>query len=158
MLIISRQSVESVKYAIDIYCNKCFDIYTFAFHKSGGDCGMLILFRVLWNDTNPLLVHTWYVHGVCLPSGPGIPHRSYILIQYIISKCFPDLTLPDFLRFCTFLVSSSSTFEYREDVQLLKRLAAGTDPAPDLLVTGKLRVLNWRYQLLVLLQILSTRL
>lgn len=34
-------------------------------------------------------------------------------------------------------MSSFSTFEYRNDVQLLKRLAAGTDPVPDLLVTGK---------------------
>ncbi|XP_037795600.1 uncharacterized protein LOC119590935 [Penaeus monodon] len=51
-----------------------------------------------------------------------------------VSKINPSLRVS--MRFCTFLVSSSSTFEYREDVQLLKRLAAGTDPAPDLLVTA----------------------
>ncbi|XP_042880488.1 uncharacterized protein LOC122258550 [Penaeus japonicus] len=51
-----------------------------------------------------------------------------------VSKVNPNLRVT--LRFCVFQVSSLSTFEYRKDVQLLKRMASGPDPVPDILVTA----------------------
>lgn len=41
------------------------------------------------------------------------------------------------LRFCTFMVSNFTSFEDNKGVLLLKRMADGVDPVPDLLVTGE---------------------
>ncbi|XP_037795692.1 LOW QUALITY PROTEIN: uncharacterized protein LOC119591037 [Penaeus monodon] len=58
----------------------------------------------------------------------GLLNKRYDLDT--VSTVIPNL------RFCTFLVRNFSSFEYNSNVLLLKRMADGVDPVPDLLVTG----------------------
>ncbi|XP_063615175.1 uncharacterized protein LOC134788230 [Penaeus indicus] len=62
-----------------------------------------------------------------------------------VSTALPNLRVT--LRFCTFMVSNFTSFENNKGVLLLKRMAAGIDPVPDLLVTGysswTLSIMDW---------------
>ncbi|XP_037795601.1 uncharacterized protein LOC119590936 [Penaeus monodon] len=62
-----------------------------------------------------------------------------------VSTALPDLRVT--LRFCTFMVSNFTSFEDNKSVLLLKRMAEGIDPVPDLLVTGHsswtLSIMDW---------------